>query len=247
MDLYNSIIKQTEALTGASAPKKFKYDPAKAWHDGGVSELVMLRDAAFELGENNQPAVNYSCVTTDASLVSEDEVVLIGPDLTEMRSGTPFARIALVLVDELKTGKDEDDTEPVFRAIQNIDFVKYHVFPEGYMVRTSSENMREQVRVSKAAISKGISFERVGCDYIKQFKKDPNVKAVKLFFITAPDADYKAMAANAKSVHDITMTLSKILEGMPTDCGSCNLKPICDEVEGLKELHFGKKAKEFKG
>jgi hypothetical protein len=22
------------------------------------------------------------------------------------------------------------------------------------------------------------------------------------------------------------------------DCNACNLKPICDEVEGLKELHF---------
>lgn len=41
---------------------------------------------------------------------------------------------------------------------------------------------------------------------------------------------------------DITMTLSKILEGMPTDCGACNLKPICDEVEGMKELHFGKES-----
>ena len=36
------------------------------------------------------------------------------------------------------------------------------------------------------------------------------------------------------------MSLSKILEGMPTDCGSCNLKAICDEVEGMRELHFGK-------
>ncbi len=246
MDLYNSIIKQTGALAGASAPKKFRYDPAKAWHDTGVSELVMMRDAAFELGENNQPAVNYSCVTTDPGLVCEDEIVVIGPDLQEMKSGTPFARIALILVDELKTGEDEEDTEPVFRAIQAIDFVKYHVFPEGYMVRTSSENFREQVRISKDAIRRGISFERVGCDYIKQFKTTPNVKAVQLIFVTAPDADYKTMAANAKNVHDITMTLSKILEGMPTDCNHCNLKPICDEVEGLKDLHFGKKAKEFR-
>ena len=42
-----------------------------------------------------------------------------------------------------------------------------------------------------------------------------------------------------KTVRDITMSLSKILEGMPTDCGSCNLKPICGEVEGMRELHFG--------
>lgn len=26
------------------------------------------------------------------------------------------------------------------------------------------------------------------------------------------------------------------------DCGSCALKSICDEVEGMKELHFGKES-----
>lgn len=66
--------------------------------------------------------------------------------------------------------------------------------------------------------------------------------AVKLIFVTAPDADFKALQAAAKTTKDITLTLAKILEGMPTDCGSCNLKPICDEVEGMKELHFGKEA-----
>lgn len=24
-----------------------------------------------------------------------------------------------------------------------------------------------------------------------------------------------------------------------TDCGSCSLQKICEEVEGMKELHFG--------
>ena len=55
-----------------------------------------------------------------------------------------------------------------------------------------------------------------------------------------PEADYAALTRNAKTVKDITMSLTKILEGMPTDCGSCNLKAICDEVEGMRELHFGK-------
>jgi hypothetical protein len=55
------------------------------------------------------------------------------------------------------------------------------------------------------------------------------------------------MKKDAKKVRDITKTLSKILEGMSTDCHTCNLKEICDEVEGLKELHFGKEKKEFKG
>ena len=135
---------------------------------------------------------------------------------------------------------DVEDTEQAFRAIQDMDFVKYRVFPKGYMIRTSSESNREQVRISRQALQQGISFERVGDDFIRQYKQNSNILAVKMIFITASDADYAQLVKQGKNVHDITMSLSKILEGMPTDCGSCNLKAICDEVEGMKELHFGK-------
>ena len=50
---------------------------------------------------------------------------------------------------------------------------------------------------------------------------------------------------SAKKANDITKTLTHILDGMATDCRSCNLKPICDEVEGMRELHF-KQAKKDK-
>jgi hypothetical protein len=76
---------------------------------------------------------------------------------------------------------------------------------------------------------------------------NPDVIAVKMIFLTADDADYAGLRTDAKKTRDITLTLSKILEGMATDCHSCNLREICDEVEGLKELHFGKEKKEFKG
>ena len=135
---------------------------------------------------------------------------------------------------------DEEDTEQAFRAIQDMDFIKYHVFPRGYMIRTSSESSREQVRISRDALKSGMSFRRIGADFIRQYKRNPHILAVKLLFITAPDANYDGLAKSAKTVKDITMSLTKILEGMPTDCGSCNLKAICDEVEGMRELHFGK-------
>lgn len=244
MELYDSIIKGTEALLGASAPKHYEYDPARAWEDMGTNQLVMMKEAAFELGGSNLPAANYSCVTT-GDLVEKDEIVVYGRELSELKADSCFARIALVKVRTLE-GEGEDDTEPVFRAIQDIDFVKYHVYPKGYMGRTSSDSFREQVRVSKDAISRGISFEKIGCDYIRKYKENPNILAVKLIFVTAEDADYAELRSNAKKVADITKTLSKILEGMPTDCHSCNLKEICDEVEGLRDLHFGKKAAEFK-
>lgn len=245
MELYNSIIEKVDGLLGAQTPKKYPYDPNKTWEDVGGNQLIMMKESAYELGGDNKPAVNYACVSSD-DYVTEDEIWVYGKDLTEIKGSVPFARIVLVKVASLK-GEGEEDTEPVFRAIQDIDFVKYHVYPKGYMIRSSSDSFREQVRVSKDAVKKGISFERVGNSYIKQYKKDPNVVAVRVIFSTVDDADYAEMKKDAKKVRDITKTLSKILEGMSTDCHTCSLKEICDEVEGLKELHFGKEKKEFKG
>lgn len=239
MELYNSIIRGVEGLTGASTPRRYDYEPAQAWEDTGAFELVMLRDAAFELGGSGKSAVNFTCVTTSPELVPQDEIIVCGSDLNELKGDSHFARVTLLRVGDIESD-DEGDTEQAFRAIQDMDFIKYHVFPKGYMIRTSSESSREQVRISRDALQKGMTFRRVGADFIRQYKLNPNILAVKLLFITAPDADYDGLTKSAKTVKDITMSLTKILEGMPTDCGSCNLKAICDEVEGMRELHFGK-------
>lgn len=245
MELYNSIIEKVDGYLGSSTPKKYSYNPDNTWEDVGGNQLIMMKESAYELGGDNKPAVNYACVSSD-DYVTEDEIWVYGKDLNQISGSVPFARIVLVKVAALK-GEGEEDTEPLFRAIQDIDFVKYHVYPKGYMIRSSSDSFREQVRVSREAVRKGINFEQVGNSYIKEYKKNPNVLAVRVIFSTVDDANYAEMKKDAKKVRDITKTLSKILEGMSTDCHSCSLKEICDEVEGLKELHFGKEKKEFKG
>lgn len=235
MDLFNNIIRQTGALFGASAPKVYKYDPSNVWKETKDFELVMQRETAFELGGTGFSSANFSCVTDSSELVPGDEILVYGKDLSQLSSGSSFARIAFIRTDNLEA---KADSEATFRAIQKIDFVKYHVFPKGYMIRTSVESNREQVRVSKEAVKNGISFEKIGNTFISHYKEAKHVSAVKLVFITADDASYDELGKTAKQVHEITMTLSKILEGMPTDCHSCKLKPVCDEVEGLRELHF---------
>ena len=245
MELYNSIIEKVNKELGSVEPKHYTYKEERAWEDVGANQLIMLKESAYELGGDNKPAVHLSMVTS-GDYVDGDEIVVIGKDLNEVNSSTAFARIALVKVSQLE-GEGEEDTEKLFRAIQDIDFVKYHVYPKGYMIRSSSDSFREQVRVSKEAVAKGISFEKVGSAYIKQYKKNPAIEAVKLIFVTADDADFAELKKDAKKAQDITKALSKILEGMATDCHTCSLKPICDEVEGMKELHFGKNKSEFQG
>lgn len=242
MILYDTLIEKTNELIGKSSSKSYTYDPKKAWPETKSYELILQKEMAYELGGDGKEALNYTMVTTDSKYFNGDEIVVVGSDLKDIKGSVPYARITMLLTTDIESD-DEFDTETAFRAIQEMDFVKYHVFPIGYMVRTSGQTSREQVRIAKKAIKDGISFEKIGVTFIKHYKQNENVRNAKVIFVTAPNVDHKALKDTAKKVTDITKSLSKILEGMPTECGSCGLKDICDEVEGLKELHFGKNEK----
>ena len=109
------------------------------------------------------------------------------------------------------------------------------------MVRVSAQVNEEQVRVSKKAVKAGIRFLYVGGTYIRKYKALPGVKHVRVIFITDP-ALVGELKPLAGKVDAITKTLTHILDGLPTDCGHCSMKSVCDEVEGMRELHLGKKA-----
>ena len=234
MELYNSLINDTHAQLEGLSAKVWDYSPADCWTDIGSSELVLQRDAAYEMGALGKGSANYVLFTSSSELVNKDQVILYGPDMGQIKGDCDFARIVL-----LRVGVLDDDDEAVYRTLKDIEFAKYHVYPEGYMVRMSPESSREQVRVSKKALAKGISFRSVGASYVAEYKKDANVLNATVIFITDPKADYAALQAAAKKASAVTGTLTHILEGLPTDCSICALKDICDEVEGMKELHFG--------
>ena len=234
MELYDSLIRDTLAFLDKGSPCVWDYREQDCWKDLGSSELVLQKDAAYELGASGRGSANYVLFSSSPDVADRDQVFLYGQDLREIRGDTDFARIVL-----LRVGVLDDDNETVYRILKDIEFAKYHVYPEGYMVRMSPENYREQVRVSKKALRNGISFRNIGCSYIREYKKDVNVLNAKVIFLTAPGFDYAGMKAAAKKASDITNTLTTILEGLPTDCSVCSLKGICDEVEGMKELHFG--------
>lgn len=234
MELYNSLIKDTKAFFDGKNPQRWSYNERDCWTDLGSSELVLQKDAAYELGAMGKGSANYVLFTSNAELVEHDEVELYGPDLKDIKGDCDFARIVL-----LRVGMLDEDDEIVYRTLKDIEFAKYHVYPEGYMVRMSPESYREQIRVSKDALRHGISFKSIGMNYITEYKKDANVISATIIFMTDPSIDYAKLKALAKKSADVTGTLTHILEGLPTDCSVCALKDICDEVEGMKELHFG--------
>jgi len=237
MKLYDQLIRKTLDDLKPLTPTVRPYSAGQCWKDNGRSLLVMQRDAAYELGGSGKPSANFTCVTTSSELVGEDRVELYGKDLSALSGDVSFARVAILEVEDLG-----DDEEAAYRAIRNMEFVRYHVYPDGYMVRVSSESNQEQVRISKQALKKGISLGSVGNTYIQRYKAIGGVKHVRLLFFTN-QAIVSELSARAKKIDEITSTLTHILDGMPTDCGHCSMKPVCDEVEGMRELHLGKKKK----
>ena len=60
MQLYDSIIRDTLEALSARPARSYAYAQSRAWKDNGASELVMQRDAAYELGGDDKPAVSIS-------------------------------------------------------------------------------------------------------------------------------------------------------------------------------------------
>ncbi len=233
MKLYDEGIKSL--LKSVDLSKAKGLDTVNAnWEDVGDHNLILRSDMAFELGGGDLPAVSAMGVTCSDEFVNTDEVLLIGPDIKDIGCDQPYARIALVKVKADSLG----DGNVLYNAIRKIEYVRYHINPKGYMTRISARNNREPVRVSADAVADGLGFAQVGKSFLDTYHQNENIEAVKLIFITDPSADYKALAEKSKHLEDITNAIDHIFKNVTMDCGSCSLQKVCDEVEGLRELHF---------
>jgi hypothetical protein len=95
-----------------------------------------------------------------------------------------------------------------------------------------------RVRVGKEALSEGLDFAKVGKLFLDKYHENPHIQAVKLIFVTLPEFDYKSLGTLATHCESITGTIDHIFKNVMMDCKSCSLQQVCDEVEGLRELHF---------
>lgn len=231
MKLYDTLIEEVLSLTGQAQVQSCS---GKAWQQTDGFEMVMKKDMAYELGGGSLPAVSGLFFTSDESLVPKDEVLLFGPDLPQLETDSSYARITLLKVEENSfTGEDE-----AYEQLRKIEYTRYHVFPKGYMMRISAAGMREPVRIAKNALREGMTFEKVGRLFIEGYHTHPKVERAAILFITQPDFPYEKLETLAKKGEQITASLHRIFDNLVMDCKACSLKSVCDEVEGLRSLHF---------
>lgn len=235
MKLYDDVIKETLSLLRPYPCVKLESAGKRRWRDAGGDSLILRGDMAYELGGSGLPAIGGMLLTMERELVPEDELLLYGNDLGKLRQDTAYARLALVRVRENSLG--EGNT--LYEEIRRLEYTRYHVFPEGFMMRISAASEREQVRIGRSSLRKGLGFAQPGRMFSEAYHRNPKVEAVKLIFITLSDFPYPELERQVKKAEQITKAIDHILKNLAMDCGACSLKQICDEVEGMKELHFG--------
>ena len=223
MNFFDDLLKEVKDCLSPLTPKIFTH--SKAWQDTGRNELVLQRDMAYELD-----GTGFNLVTSKS--IGEDSVVLYGKNLNEITENTKFCRISVIQIE------DVEDEQKAYNLIRKIEYAKYHYFPKGFMIRTASSSHKEIVRVSKSTLKEGLSFDGVGNILINKYKENSAVKAVRVIYICDDSVDYNRLSKISEKNYDITEALNHIMNNVTFDCKSCNLKPICDEVEGMKELHF---------
>ena len=224
MEFFSSLINEFSSLTESFGKKVYSYNAEECWKDIGYNQVILQRDTAYELSGSG-----FNLITSSPA---ECGVTVIGDELADIRDNRKFARISLV---QLEASEDE---QAIYNIIRKVEYVKYHYFPDGYMMRTASRSHKEAVRVSKKAIKNRITFEKAGNLLIKKYMEIPAVKAVNVVYITDKGVDYNKLEALALKGNSITEALNHVINSVKFDCDTCNLKPICDEVEGMKELHF---------
>lgn len=237
MKIFDQVTEKMLSLLPETADKSVLFNDELCAENGDKNAILFRSDTAYELGGSGKPAVG-SIVFTDSPAM-RDEVILYGQDLSEITQDIPFAHITFVGL------KQKNEEELTYEQLKNIGFTAFQLYPKGYHIRISPSMSKEQVRVAKSVLQakSPLSFLNVGCSLIRAFKENEDVEFVRTVFITKKDFDYRALADLAQQAKKITDAVHSTLQLDELDCASCKMKPICDEVEGLRELHL-KKEKE---
>lgn len=241
MKLYDETIKKVKRLLEtadsrmpSAANSRMLPIGDTGWPEVSDRSMILRSDMAYELGGEGLPAIGCTLITADESLVSSDGLTLLGRDLPEIRKDVPYARIALVRV----SGDTLGEGQALYNAVRALEYTRYHFYPEGFMMRVSASRQKETVRIGKDALAKGLDFTKTGNRMITAFHRNTSVEAVHMYYVTAEEFDYKALESLVQESERITKTIDHIFKNAVMDCGTCGLQKVCDEVEGLRELHF---------
>lgn len=204
----------------------------------GRATIVPADECAVELGAPGRANVNMVLWTTEAALVRDGEIRLLGPDMPSAgKVSWPYAQVILVALN------NPDDIDPF--QLESAQYLSNRL--PGFMVRTVPGRL--WARVSRDAISSGMDFARLGGSLIAAYREDFSaVSAVEILFVTLDDAHVNALESVAAEARIILGKNKKLVlvgngeyECTDLDCDDCEEQETCDEVRDIVILRRKRK------
>lgn len=197
---------------------------------GANSGIVLRSDTYAELGNPADGSTGFVIWTEDVSSVRDGRITLVGPDITQAEgSCLPFGQVLIMAGKHLNNEIQE--------RIEEYQHISDSL--EGYMVRTSSQNIWG--RVSKDAVAKGFSLETLGRALMVAIKANVGeVEAMEVVFVTSTKKDIDQLDKIAAEVTDIRKSIIKAVWkergydlDCAVDCDSCDSKATCDDIRDM--------------
>ncbi|MDX2446324.1 MAG: hypothetical protein QNK29_03900 [Desulfobacterales bacterium] len=234
MKIFNDIIAQIDGYKDAKrTPGGYRVFPAEnypAWPGAGNRDIVLLPDLAVEFGSPETASVSFGVWTGDDALVNDEQITLIGPDVTEtLEKQNPFGKIVI-------TGVKGFDETNAFARNREIYLKKFDLALKGHMLRSASHYLAEWHRISTAAVTAGFSFGHLGSALIREYKTLDYVASVEVIFVTSSDEDVTALYELGKRSTRIIQAMSKMVNEMTVDCADCAYQDLCQDADELRRL-----------
>lgn len=234
MNIFNDIIKEINGYQDAKRQtvgyRAFRAANVSAWPSAGNRDIILMPDLAVEFGSPETASVSFGVWTGEDARVKDDQITLIGPDVTETsRKQNPLGKVVIAGV----RGFDETNA---FRRNREIYLKKFDLALKGHMLRSASHYMAEWHRMSTAAVSAGFSFGHLGSALIRAFKTLAYVTSVEVLFVTSTDEDVTELYDMGKRSTRIIKAMSKMANEMTVDCSDCDYQDICQDTRELRRL-----------
>ena len=93
MNFFDTVIDQTQACLAPYTPRIYPGNPARAAREPGKNQLILGSEAAYELGALSCDSVSTLLVTESETAVPQDEILVYGPDLADIRQDCSLSLI----------------------------------------------------------------------------------------------------------------------------------------------------------
>jgi len=181
--------------------------------------LILKEDTAVELGGPATAGTTFLLWTDDVSLVSDERVTLIGPDINETTASVlPFGQVMLVAGSSLS-----HEAQPRLER----DLREAEALP-GYSVRSTGGRIWS--RVSLEARDGGFSLRRLGSAVLSQLHcRQAAVTAAEIIFVTSSVEDVQSLEKIGAQVRKLSHDLRRErLKQVSDDVYECRSSVSCD-------------------